>query len=173
MTHIHLPPIRNVLRMHKKTMELRRNRRAHSEQRLQQPAGDPDGHGRPLVFPFRGKAFAGGFENPHIQEDLEALDKMPVPGDWLQPHPAGCATWTRAAAARALSRRDRACDGIIGVHEALRTHPEWRNVPSFGIDTPYWGDDHAIDYVAGEIKRLVEFVSKHTGKTLDITACGR
>jgi len=60
------------------------------------------------------------------------------------------------------------CDGIIGVHEALRTHPEWRNVPSFGIDVPYWSDDFSIDYVAGEIKRMVEFVSKHTGKTLDI-----
>jgi len=54
------------------------------------------------------------------------------------------------------------------VHEALRTHPEWRNVPSFGIDTPYVGDDHAIDYVAGEIKRMVEFVSKPHGKSLDI-----
>ena len=169
MTHIHLPPIRNVLRMHKKTMECVETGEPILASAFNNPPEILTAMGVHWYFLFA-QAFAGGFENAHIQEDLEALDRMPVPGDCcslirlglryldagLLPLPAAYLGVTEP------------CDGIIGVHEALRTHPEWRNVPSFGIDVPYWSDDFSLDYVAGEIKRMVEFVSKHTGKTLDI-----
>ena len=169
MTHIHLPPVRCFLRMHKRTMECVETGEPLLASAFNNPPEILTAMGVHWYFLFA-QAFAGGFENPHIQEDLEALDKMPVPGDCcslirlglryldagLLPLPAAYLGVTEP------------CDGIIGVHEALRTHPEWRNVPSFGIDVPYWDDDHAVDYVAGELRRMVEFVTRHTGKTLDI-----
>jgi hypothetical protein len=47
-------------------------------------------------------------------------------------------------------------------------HPDWRDVPVFAPDPPYSDDDRAIDYYAGEMKRMVDFVSEHTGKSLDM-----
>jgi len=41
-------------------------------------------------------------------------------------------------------------------------------VPCFAPDPPYHNDQRAIKYYAGEMKRMVEFITRHTGKTLDI-----
>ena len=169
MTSIHLGPVRNFIRRDKRTIECVESGEPLLASAFNNPAEILTAMDVHWYFLFA-QAFAGGFENPHIQEDLEALDKMPVPGDCcslirlglryldagLLPLPAAYLGVTEP------------CDGIIGVHEALRTHPEWRGVPSFGIDVPYWDDEHAVDYVAGQLRRMVEFITKHTGKTLDI-----
>jgi len=169
MTHIHLPPIRNILQMHRRTMECVETGEPFLASAFSNPPEIITAMGVHWYFVFS-QAFAGGLLNQHIDEDLAALDKMPVPGDvcslirlglyyldaGLLPLPAAYLGLTEP------------CDGLAGVHEALRTHREWRNVPSFAIDPPYWSDDHSIDYVAGELKRMVEFITRHTGKTLDI-----
>jgi benzoyl-CoA reductase/2-hydroxyglutaryl-CoA dehydratase subunit BcrC/BadD/HgdB len=47
-------------------------------------------------------------------------------------------------------------------------HPDWRDVPVFAPDPPYSNDDRAIEYYAGEMRRMVDFITEHTGKKLDI-----
>lgn len=59
------------------------------------------------------------------------------------------------------------CDGTTIVHQAIK-HGKWADVPIFGADPPYWENERAIEYYAGEMRRLVDFVSEITGKKLDI-----
>jgi len=60
------------------------------------------------------------------------------------------------------------CDSVAGLHAAFMNHPDWRDVPVFCPDVPYHATDRAYDYYAGELKRMIEFITKHTGKTMDI-----
>jgi benzoyl-CoA reductase/2-hydroxyglutaryl-CoA dehydratase subunit BcrC/BadD/HgdB len=116
---------------------------------------------------FAGSGTGGGI---HIAEDLEAMDKLAVPGD--------CCTFLRLAlyyqvegllpVPTAYLALTEPCDGIAGWHAAFIHHHAWRDVPCFAPDPPYLDDDRAIDYFAGEMKRMVDFITKHTGKTLDM-----
>ena len=60
------------------------------------------------------------------------------------------------------------CDGVIGLHEALRRHREWRDIPTFTPDPPYYSDDRSIEYYADELRRMVAFLEDHTGKKMDL-----
>jgi benzoyl-CoA reductase/2-hydroxyglutaryl-CoA dehydratase subunit BcrC/BadD/HgdB len=60
------------------------------------------------------------------------------------------------------------CDGATMLHQAIARDEYWRNVPSFCTDPPYWGDDHSIDFHAEDLRRMVAFLEKHTGRKLDI-----
>jgi benzoyl-CoA reductase/2-hydroxyglutaryl-CoA dehydratase subunit BcrC/BadD/HgdB len=95
-------------------------------------------------------ASGGTGESAHVATDLEAMDEMGLPGD--------CCTLLRLALYYQVS----------GFYPAFMHHPDWRDVPVFAPDPPYHNDDRAIDYYAGEMKRMVDFVTKHTGKTLDM-----
>ncbi len=59
------------------------------------------------------------------------------------------------------------CDGTTVVHQAIK-HGKWRDVPIFAADPPYWEDDRSFEYYVKELKRMVEFITEHTGYTLDI-----
>ena len=116
---------------------------------------------------FAGSGSGGGI---HIDEDLEAMDKIAVPSD--------CCTFLRLAlyyqvegllpVPTAYLALTEPCDGTAGWHAAFMHHPAWRDVPVFAPDPPYSDDDRAVDYYAGEMKRMVDFTTKHTGKTLDM-----
>jgi len=60
------------------------------------------------------------------------------------------------------------CDALLGFHEAVRVHKEWRDIPYYSLDPPYWEDDRTLDYYAGEVKGVVSFLEEQTGKRLDI-----
>ncbi|MBN2100012.1 MAG: 2-hydroxyacyl-CoA dehydratase, partial [Dehalococcoidia bacterium] len=60
------------------------------------------------------------------------------------------------------------CDSVAGLHAAFMNHPDWRDVPVFCPDVPYHDDDRSYEYYAGELRGMVEFITKHTGKTLDM-----
>ena len=115
-------------------------------------------------------ASGGTGESPHLAEDLEAMDDIGLPSD--------CCTLLRLALyyqvagfypiPNAYLALTEPCDGTSGWHAAFTHHPDWRDVPVFAPDPPYHNDDRAIDYFAGEMKRLVDFVTQHTGKTLDM-----
>jgi len=115
-------------------------------------------------------AASGTGGSPHTVEDLEEMDKLGIPPD--------CCTLIRLlmyyqaagllpipTAYLALTEP---CDSVAGMHSAFMNHPDWRDVPAFVPDPPYHSDDRSIDYYAGEMKRMVDFITQHTGKTLDM-----
>ncbi len=56
------------------------------------------------------------------------------------------------------------CDSTIVTYAAIAEH---LGVPHFGLDIPTWKDERAVQYVAGEIERMVAFLEEHTGKKLE------
>ena len=167
--HLHAQLLRSQLRIHKRTIEC-----------VEQ--------GKPLVasyftnapeiftamdihwFCLIAQSFGGAGENIHMMEDLEACDKLAVANDvctllrlglyyvdaGLLPLPTALVTLSEP------------CDGVTGLHEAIRRHREWQDVPVFSPDAPYWQDERSIRYFADELGRMVAFLEGHTGKKLDI-----
>ncbi len=60
------------------------------------------------------------------------------------------------------------CDGASALHQAVAHDKYWRNVPTFCTDPPYWDSPHSIDFHADELRQMVSFLEKHTGRKLDI-----
>jgi benzoyl-CoA reductase/2-hydroxyglutaryl-CoA dehydratase subunit BcrC/BadD/HgdB len=54
------------------------------------------------------------------------------------------------------------------LHQAIARDEHWRNVPSFCTDPPYGEDDISVDFHANDLRRMVAFLEKHTGRRLDI-----
>lgn len=102
--------------------------------------------------------------------DLEECDKMAIPKDictllrlGAYAVEAGLVPTPTAAIAMMTP-----CDGLSVFHDVIRNNKEWRNVPFYGINPDYWNDEKSMDYCAGELKRMVSFIEKHTGCKLDI-----
>lgn len=55
------------------------------------------------------------------------------------------------------------CDSIVSSYQSLEY---LARVPTFRLDTPYWDDDRALDYYAGEIRRLIAFLEHHFQRKL-------
>jgi benzoyl-CoA reductase/2-hydroxyglutaryl-CoA dehydratase subunit BcrC/BadD/HgdB len=60
------------------------------------------------------------------------------------------------------------CDGTNIMHSIVAHHPKWKNIPMFSPDPPYFEDEASYEYYASELKRMVEFLEKHTGATLNM-----
>jgi benzoyl-CoA reductase/2-hydroxyglutaryl-CoA dehydratase subunit BcrC/BadD/HgdB len=60
------------------------------------------------------------------------------------------------------------CDATTVIHQLMASNENWRNVPIFGADPPYWEDERSLDYYVDEIKRMVSFLEEHTGLKLDM-----
>ena len=60
------------------------------------------------------------------------------------------------------------CDGINVVHQTMAKNEKWSKIPVFGADPPYWADERSYHYYADELKKMVEFLQKHTGITLNM-----
>jgi benzoyl-CoA reductase subunit B len=60
------------------------------------------------------------------------------------------------------------CDGVTMLHQAISRDSDWRNIPIFCTDPPYWGNDAGIDYHANDLRRMVAFLEEHTGRKLDL-----
>jgi len=56
------------------------------------------------------------------------------------------------------------CDGADMLHQAIARNKDWCNIPIFCTDTPYLENDRAVDFHAGELRRMVAFLEKHTGR---------
>jgi benzoyl-CoA reductase subunit B len=101
--------------------------------------------------------------------DLEQVDQLVVPRDVctlvrliVRAIEAGDIPIPTAAVALLMP-----CDNQAPLHDMLMQHEDWRNVPIFGIDPPYWEDERAIDYHTREFRHLISFLEKHTNKKLD------
>ncbi len=60
------------------------------------------------------------------------------------------------------------CDGASVLHQAVVRSPGWRDVPAFCTDFPYWKGHRGVEYFAGELGRMVDFVARQTGARLDL-----
>ena len=171
MGHIHLPILKNLLEQHRKTIECVEEGITFLASQYSNPVEiltAMDVHWYFHVQQLFAASGSGG--GPHIAEDLEEADKLNIPRD--------CCTLIRLGAylqvaglypiPTAYLALTEPCDSVAGWHAAFMHHPDWRNVPVFAPDPPYRNDERAINYYAGEMKRMVEFITEHTGKTLDI-----
>lgn len=167
--HLHAHLLRNMLRIHSRTVECVENGEPLIASYF---TNAPEIHTAMDIhwFCLVAQSFGGAGENIHMLEDLEAVDKLGVASDvctllrlGLYYLDAGLLPLPTAIVA--LSEP---CDGVTGLHEAMRMHREWRNIPMFAPDPPYWEDERSIDYFADELRRMVDFLTEHTGKKLDI-----
>ncbi len=169
LSHLHLPLARNVLRQHKKTVKcVQEGLPLAASYFTNSPEifSAMDIHWYHLIA----QSFGGGMENPHMMEDLEGADRLAVATDvctllrlglyyldsGILPKPTMVVPLLEP------------CDGVIGLHEALRRHREWRGIPTFTPDPPYYSDDRSIEYYADELRRMVVFLEEHTGKKMDL-----
>ena len=60
------------------------------------------------------------------------------------------------------------CDGAPMLHQVLEHNKAWQDVPIYSCDPPYTSDERAVEYFADELRRMADFLQKHTGKTLDM-----
>ncbi|NQT47485.1 MAG: 2-hydroxyacyl-CoA dehydratase [Chloroflexi bacterium] len=60
------------------------------------------------------------------------------------------------------------CDGAPMLHQIVAHNKDWRDIPHFACDPPYFDDERSIQYFAQELRRMVSFVEEHTGHTLDM-----
>ena len=167
--HLHLPLVRNVLRQHRETIRCVQEGIPFAASYFTDAPEiftAMDIHWYHLIA----QSFGGGGENIHMMDDLEGADKLPIATDIctllrLAVYYLDAGVLPKPTVLVALNEP---CDGVIGLHEALRRHREWRDVPTFTPDPPYFSDERSIQYFAGELKRMVEFLTRHTRMTLDI-----
>lgn len=125
----------------------------------------------PWYFHVQQQFVAGGSGGGvHTEEDVLEMDRLGVPADCcsllrllLYYQEAGLLPIPTAYLALTEP-----CDSVAGLHAAFMNHPDWRDVPAFCPDTPYHDDERSYTYYAGELKRMVEFITRHTGKDLDM-----
>jgi len=171
MGHLQIPIIRDLMNNHKTIIDCVENDKPFMASQFTNPVEVLTAMDIPWYFHISQQFVAGGTGgSPHTIEDLEAMDRMGIPSD--------CCTLLRLmlyyqaagllpipTAYLALTEP---CDGVAGTHAVFMNHPDWRDVPAFAPDPPYHNDERAIKYFAGEMKRMVDFMAKHTGKTMDM-----
>jgi benzoyl-CoA reductase/2-hydroxyglutaryl-CoA dehydratase subunit BcrC/BadD/HgdB len=171
MGHLQLPILENMLEQNRKTIECVENDLPFLANQFTNPVEimtAMDIHWYFHVQQLFAASGSGG--TPHSAEDLDGADRLEIPRD--------CCTLIRLAAylqvagllpiPTAYIALTEPCDSVAGWHATFMHHPDWRDVPVFAPDPPYHSDDISIDYYADEMRRMVEFITKHTGKTLDM-----
>jgi len=168
---LQLPLLRNMVRQHRRTVECVENGEPLIASQYTNPVEILSAMDLHWYFHvqqmFAGAAGGGGM---HLVEDLAGMDELALPPD--------CCTFMRLAIYYAYAgllpiptaylALTEPCDGVVGMHAALMHHPDWHHVPTFAPDPPYGTDPRSIQYYAGEMRRMVDFLSKQTGKTLDM-----
>jgi len=163
--------IEDILNSHRKIIDCVEHEQPYLASQFTNPVEILTAMDVPWYFHVAHQFMAGGTGgSPHTIEDLEAMDTMGIPSD--------CCTllklllYYQAAGLLPIPTAYLAltepCDGVAGMHAVFMNHPDWRTVPVFAPDPPYHSDQRAVDYYAGEMKRMVDFVEKHTGKSLDV-----
>ena len=171
MGHLQLPIIKSILEQHRKTIECVENDLPFLASQFTNPVEiltAMDVHWYFHVQQLFSASGQGGA--PHLAEDLNGADQVQVPKD--------CCTLIRLALylqiagllplPTAYLALTEPCDTIAGWHAAFMHHPDWRDIPCFAPDSPYRNDDRAIEYYANQMRDMVEFITKHMGKTLDM-----
>jgi hypothetical protein len=106
---------------------------------------------------------------PYLTEDIEGAEEMGLGGDLctairLPIYYIENGMMPIPTAALGLLYP---CDGAPMLQQVIQHNKGWEGVPLFSCDPPYTSDERAINYFASELRRMVEFLEEHTGKTLD------
>ncbi len=168
--HLYKPPLENMLRQDRKTVSCVENDEPFLASEFTTPVEIMTAMGVHWYFHLERAFSTGGIPDSHMQEDLEAIQSMPVPMDLctfvrLSFHYLELGVLPRPTAYISMVHP---CDPISSMHAAYMHHSQWRDVPMFMPDAPYHMDRASIDYYADELRRTVDFITEHTGKTLEI-----
>jgi len=171
MGHLQLPILENIIEQHKGTIECVEQGKTFLASQFTNPVEiltAVDVHWYFHIQQLFAASGTGG--GVHSTEDLEEADKLNIPRD--------CCTLIRLGhylqvaglypIPTAYLALTEPCDSVAGWHAAFMHHPDWRNVPVFAPDPPYHTDERAIDYYAGQIREMVDFITEHTGKKMDM-----
>lgn len=60
------------------------------------------------------------------------------------------------------------CDSGSAAHQLVSNHPDWQKIPSYSIESPGRRDEKSYEYIAVQLKELVAFLEKNTGRKLDL-----
>jgi hypothetical protein len=106
---------------------------------------------------------------PYLTEDIEGAEEMGLGGDLctairLPIYYIENGMMPIPTAALGLLYP---CDGAPMLQQVIEHNKGWEDVPLFSCDPPYTSDERAVNYFASELRRMVEFLEEHTGKTLD------
>jgi len=171
MTHLYKPVLKNIIRQESKTIECIETDEPFLASEFTTPVEIMTAMDIHWYFHLERVFTTGGIADPYIIEDLDAVEALPLPSDicpvakltfyylhiGVLPRPTAYISMVHP------------CDPISSMHSAYMHHPEWRDVPMFVPDPPYNLDDRSLQYYADELKRTVEFITRHTGKTLDLS----
>ncbi len=171
MGHLQLPILKSLVKQHKKVVECVENDLPFMASQYTNPVEILSAMDIPWYFHLQSMfAGSGTGGSLHIFEDLEAMDKLPLPTD--------CCTFLRLGlyyqsaglypVPSAYLALTEPCDGVSGFHSVFMNHPDWKNVPTFAPDPPYHNNDRAIGYYADEMRRMVDFITGQTGKMLEM-----
>jgi hypothetical protein len=171
MNHLYKPPLMNLLRQDRKTVECVESGEPFLASEFTYPTELLAAMDIHWYFHFERTFSSVGVPDAHILEDLQGCEKLPIPPDVCTAVRLGfyylhIGVYPRPSAYLAMGHP---CDAVVSMHVAYTQHPEWRDVPMFAADAPYHGDERSLDYFADELKRMLDFVTKHTGKTLDMS----
>jgi len=171
MGHLQLPILENIMEQHRGTIECVEQGKTFLANQFTNPVEILTAMDIHWYFHiqqlFAASGTGGGV---HSTEDLEEADKLNIPRD--------CCTLIRLGhylqvaglypIPTAYLALTEPCDSVAGWHAAFMHHPDWRNIPVFAPDPPYHTDEKAIEYYAGQMREMVDFITEHTGKKMDM-----
>jgi len=171
MGHLQLPILENIIEQHRGTIECVEQGKPFLASQFTNPVEILTAMDVHWYFHvqqlFAASGTGGGI---HTAEDLEEADKLNIPRD--------CCTLIRLGhylqvaglypIPTAYLALTEPCDSVAGWHAAFMHHPDWRNVPVFAPDPPYHNDERAIEYYASQMREMVDFITEHTGRKMDM-----
>jgi len=107
---------------------------------------------------------------PYLMEDVDAAEAMGLGTDWC----TACRLSLYYIEAGLSPPPDcmigllHPCDAATMLHQAVVRNDNWRGIPMFCTDPPYFEDQRGIDYFANELKKMVVFLEENTGRKLDL-----
>ena len=169
MNHLIVPTLKNMIQQSQDIVDCVENDKPFAASVYTNPSEILSAMDIPWYCIYK-QAFSGGLPNPHLAEDLEAMDAMHMPSDLCSLPRLGLYYLHAGLLPRptVYLGASEPCDNLIGTHEAIRTHAMWKDVPSWAPGTTYWNDKESIKYYAEELKEMARFIAQHTGKKLDI-----
>jgi benzoyl-CoA reductase/2-hydroxyglutaryl-CoA dehydratase subunit BcrC/BadD/HgdB len=168
-SHLYVPVIKNILRQERRTIECVETGEPFLATQFTTPVEIMTAMDLHWYFHIE-RAMTPGITDTQILDDLDGAETMGLPSDIC---PVGRLTlyylhigvFPRPTAYIAEIHP---CDAVSSMHSAYLQHPEWRDVPMFAPDAPYHLDEHSLGYYADELRRAADFITTHTGKTLDM-----
>lgn len=105
-----------------------------------------------------------------ILKDMEEVDELSISRDYC----TMVRRWINAVEKKCLPIPNayipllHPCDAVVGLYNHMLQKEEWKDVPFFAPDPPFGESEEDIAYFANELKKLVKFLEKLSGKKLNL-----